>query len=154
MGIGNIGWSEFIVILAIALIFFGPRRLPSIAQAIGKSLREFQKALNEVKSEIAQAGREADVRTGPPHAPRDPLSLQPGPSETIARNGGLAVEADTPPHARPDPEPGEAASGLAGEVEVTMTPRLSRRDSAGGERSQQDEEIDEGSDHGDARDTD
>ncbi|MGD2152173.1 MAG: twin-arginine translocase TatA/TatE family subunit [Gemmatimonadales bacterium] len=63
MGIGNIGWAEFMLILAFALIFFGPRRLPGIAQAIGKSLREFQKALNEVKSEIAQAGREAD--TGP-----------------------------------------------------------------------------------------
>jgi len=63
MGIGNIGWAEFILILAFALIFFGPRRLPGIAQTIGKSLREFQKALNEVKSEIAQAGKEAD--TGP-----------------------------------------------------------------------------------------
>ena len=62
MGIGNIGWTEFIVILAFALIFFGPRRLPGIAQALGKSLREFQKALNEVKSEIAQAGKEADTR--------------------------------------------------------------------------------------------
>ncbi|NIR44574.1 MAG: hypothetical protein GWN99_09795 [Gemmatimonadetes bacterium] len=59
MGIGNIGWSEFLVILAIALIFFGPRRLPAIAQTIGKTLREFQKALNEVKSEIAQADRES-----------------------------------------------------------------------------------------------
>ncbi len=63
MGIGNIGWTEFLIILAIALIFFGPRRLPGIAQALGRSLREFQKALNEVKSEIAQAGKEAD--TGP-----------------------------------------------------------------------------------------
>lgn len=62
MGIGNIGWTEFVVILAFALIFFGPRRLPGIAQAIGKSLREFQKALNEVKSEIAQASTEADTR--------------------------------------------------------------------------------------------
>lgn len=62
MGIGNIGWTEFLVILAFALIFFGPRRLPGIAQSIGKSLREFQKALNEVKSEIAQASREADSR--------------------------------------------------------------------------------------------
>jgi len=63
MGIGNIGWTEFIVILAIALIFFGPRRLPGIAQSLGKSLREFQKALNEVKSEIVQAGQDADTRS-------------------------------------------------------------------------------------------
>lgn len=155
MGIGNIGWSEFIVIMAIALIFFGPRRLPSIAQAIGRSLREFQKALNEVKSEIAQAGREAEVRTGPPHAPRDPLSLQPGPTDTVARGRAAAVEADAPPHARPDPEPTEAASGLPGEVEVTMTPRASPRDSAAAsEAAELHEDTNEGSDNGDARDTD
>ena len=58
MGIGNIGWTEFIVILALALIFFGPRRLPEIAATLGRGLREFRKALNEVKSEIAQAGTE------------------------------------------------------------------------------------------------
>jgi Tat protein translocase TatB subunit len=62
MGIGNIGWSEFLVVLALALIFFGPHRLPAIAQAIGRSLREFQKALNEVKSEFAEASRQADTR--------------------------------------------------------------------------------------------
>ena len=60
-GIGNIGTTEFLVILAIALIFFGPRRLPGIANALGKSLREFRKALNEVKSEIAQADVTRDV---------------------------------------------------------------------------------------------
>ena len=54
MGIGNIGWTEFIVILAVALIFFGPRRLPGIAQTIGKSLREFQKAL-KIKPEMQEA---------------------------------------------------------------------------------------------------
>jgi Tat protein translocase TatB subunit len=83
MGIGNIGWTEFLVILAIALIFFGPRRLPSIAQTIGKSLREFQKALNEVKSEIAQAGREADARNAATRIP-------PRPAETAARQSSDA----------------------------------------------------------------
>lgn len=80
MGIGNIGWTEFVVILAIALIFFGPRRLPGIAQTLGKSLREFQKALNEVKSEIARAGREADAReaiTRIPPRPAETASQRP-----------------------------------------------------------------------------
>ncbi len=97
MGIGNIGWTEFIVILAIALIFFGPSRLPGIAQTIGKSLREFQKALNEIKSEIAQAGREADTR--------DELRrILPKPSEFMP--GTM--------HAEPE---------ATKEAEVTMTPR-------------------------------
>ena len=59
MGIGNIGWSEFLVIIALALVFFGPRRLPEIASQLGKGLREFRRALNEVKSELAQAGEDS-----------------------------------------------------------------------------------------------
>ena len=122
MGIGNIGWSEFIVILAIALIFFGPRRLPGIAQAIGKSLREFQKALNEVKSEIAQANRETDARTGS-RPSRDPLNLLSGVSDIVDRLGETKSEADVGPRPGPDPEPSRAASGMAAEVEHTSAPR-------------------------------
>jgi Tat protein translocase TatB subunit len=90
MGIGNIGWSEFIVVLAVALIFFGPRRLPGIAQAIGKSLREFQKALNEVKSEIAQASKEAD--TGPELKRISPLPYEPLTAEVETAESADASE--------------------------------------------------------------
>lgn len=114
MGIGNIGWTEFLVILAIALVFFGPRRLPGIAQTIGKSLREFQKALNEVKSEIAQAGRESDTRAPlksilpKPSDLLDPSQIVPGPSPPQQTSEGADVAAATQPPARP-PEGGEPA---------------------------------------------
>lgn len=52
MGIGDIGWSEFLFILVLALILLGPRRLPEVANAIGRSLREFRRALNEVQDEF------------------------------------------------------------------------------------------------------
>lgn len=52
MGIGDIGWSEFIFLLVLALILLGPRRLPEVANAIGRSLREFRRALNEVQDEF------------------------------------------------------------------------------------------------------
>ncbi len=112
MGIGNIGWTEFIVILAIALIFFGPRRLPGIAQALGKSLREFQKALNEVKSEIAQAGREADVEAAtrrpapdtrtPPRPAQRPLADPPA-SREADREVEIEVEEEESSSAPPEP---------------------------------------------------
>lgn len=105
MGIGNIGWTEFLVILAIALIFFGPRRLPGIAQAIGKSLREFQKALNEVKSEIAQAGREMEERAGP--VTRAP-SLAPPPETTKEAEVTVTPRADEA-SGRTEPSEGGAA---------------------------------------------
>ncbi len=118
MGIGNIGWTEFIVILAIALIFFGPRRLPGIAQALGKSLREFQKALNEVKSEIAQAGRDADTREEikrslpdtrvPPRPAKRPLPGEAPADQRADREVEIQVEEDdSSSAAQPQPTIGD-----------------------------------------------
>jgi Tat protein translocase TatB subunit len=52
VGIGDIGWSEFLFLLALALILLGPRRLPEVANALGRGLREFRRALNEVQEEL------------------------------------------------------------------------------------------------------
>lgn len=45
----NIGLPELLIILAIALIVFGPNKLPELAKAVGKAMREFKKATEEVK---------------------------------------------------------------------------------------------------------
>ena len=59
---GMAGWSELLLILALALILFGPKRLPEIAEAMGKSIRKFKSATRdaseEVKREIDEVGRE------------------------------------------------------------------------------------------------
>lgn len=91
MGIGNIGWTEFVVILAIALIFFGPRRLPEIARALGKSLREFRKALNEVRTEINIAEKLSDPPASQPSKVTEPsttptVSPQTEPSGTVSES--------------------------------------------------------------------
>lgn len=117
MGIGNIGWSEFIVILALALIFFGPRRLPEIAATLGRGLREFRKALNEVKSEIAQAGTESTDFT-PRIAPRPAERATIGGPQTAAdvidapepARAAQDAESAEPESPEPDPEP-EIAPG-------------------------------------------
>ena len=49
---GRIGVQELIFILGVALLVFGPKRLPEIGKAVGKGLREFKKATNELKSSI------------------------------------------------------------------------------------------------------
>jgi TatA/E family protein of Tat protein translocase len=46
---GSLGMQEIIIIFIIALIVFGPRKLPEIGKTIGKGLAEFKKASNELK---------------------------------------------------------------------------------------------------------
>lgn len=61
----SIGAPELLVILVLALIIFGPRRLPEIGKTVGKGLREFRKAASEIRSEIEQ-----EVDQEPPATPR------------------------------------------------------------------------------------
>ena len=42
----GIGWQQIIVILLVALLFFGAKRLPEIARSLGKSVREFKKGMD------------------------------------------------------------------------------------------------------------
>jgi len=59
---GMAGWSEIVLVLALALILFGPKRLPEIAEAMGKSIRKFKSATksatDEVKREIDDVSRD------------------------------------------------------------------------------------------------
>lgn len=48
---GRIGASELILVLAIALVIFGPSKLPEIGKAFGKSIREFKDNVNKVSEE-------------------------------------------------------------------------------------------------------
>ncbi|MCD6214018.1 MAG: twin-arginine translocase subunit TatB, partial [Candidatus Desulfofervidus sp.] len=48
----SIGMQELLIILVIALIVLGPKRLPEIARALGKGMREFRKATQEIKESI------------------------------------------------------------------------------------------------------
>jgi sec-independent protein translocase protein TatA len=47
---GSLGMQEIIVIFVLALIVFGPRKLPELGKTLGKGLAEFKKASNELKA--------------------------------------------------------------------------------------------------------
>ena len=49
---GPIGFPELVIILVVALIVFGPRKLPELGRSLGKSLSEFKRASNELKSTL------------------------------------------------------------------------------------------------------
>jgi sec-independent protein translocase protein TatA len=49
------GGSEWLIILLLVLLLFGAKRLPEVAQNLGKGIREFKKSMREVQSEIETA---------------------------------------------------------------------------------------------------
>jgi sec-independent protein translocase protein TatA len=68
---GSIGPAELILIFVIALLVFGPKKLPEIGRSVGKALREFKKTSDEIKgrieeeieaSELKDIGK--DIRSG------------------------------------------------------------------------------------------
>jgi len=76
---GPIGWPELLVILVLVLVVFGPRRLPEIADAMGKSIRKFRDssrdATREVQRELNETKRSLDEKE-----PKDkPRSDEPRP---------------------------------------------------------------------------
>jgi sec-independent protein translocase protein TatA len=67
---GSIGMPELIIIFVIALIIFGPRKLPELGRSLGKSLAEFKKASNELKNTLEEEirieeAKEADTKREP-----------------------------------------------------------------------------------------
>src|SRR5262244_2619169 len=61
--LGSIGMPELIIIFVIALIIFGPRKLPELGRSLGKSLAEFKKASNELRSTLEEEIRLEEQRS-------------------------------------------------------------------------------------------
>lgn len=79
----NIGPTELIVILIIALIVFGPKRLPEIGRTLGRSLQEFRRASNDLRQEFERSVNEEPSPTGAKASPTPPAGEQ----GTDAREG-------------------------------------------------------------------
>jgi sec-independent protein translocase protein TatA len=89
---GSIGMPELVIIFVIALIIFGPRKLPELGKSLGRSLNEFKKASNDLQNtleqeikleeqkETAAATRKADADPAPP-----PVTDTSAPSQTVSR---------------------------------------------------------------------
>ncbi len=60
---GPIGMPELVIIFVIALIIFGPRKLPELGKSLGRSINEFKRASNELKSTLEEEIRLEEQRT-------------------------------------------------------------------------------------------
>jgi sec-independent protein translocase protein TatA len=85
---GSIGMPELIIIFVIALIIFGPRKLPELGRTLGKSLAEFKRATNELKSTLEDEIRleEQQIQRAEAKAAAQAAS-QPAPATTTASAG-------------------------------------------------------------------
>ncbi len=57
----NLGFPEMIFIFVIALIIFGPKKLPEIGRQIGKAMNEFKRASNEFKAQVESEISKLDI---------------------------------------------------------------------------------------------
>ncbi len=87
---GPIGMPEMVVIAVIALIIFGPRKLPELGKSLGKSIAEFKRASNELKNtleeeirteELNDARKSAQIPPSPATPPSAPAPVAPPPPE-------------------------------------------------------------------------
>jgi TatA/E family protein of Tat protein translocase len=102
---GSLGGPEVILILVVALIVFGPRRLPEIGKSMGKMLAEFRKASNDFKRTIedeleAEKAKDtyvapvAAVEPAPPPPVTEESSMTPAP---VVAAPGVPEMGDAPP---------------------------------------------------------
>ena len=86
---GSIGMPELIIILVIALIIFGPRKLPELGKSLGKSINEFKRASADLQNTLEQEIKLEEqqqkdrVATPPPPAPQPGLTAED--PNTVAR---------------------------------------------------------------------
>jgi TatA/E family protein of Tat protein translocase len=90
---GSIGMPELVIILVIALVIFGPRKLPELGRSLGKSLGEFKRASNELRSTLEDEIRLEEQRDA--QAARAKADTAPRPTAVTTEDTN-SVTADAP----------------------------------------------------------
>lgn len=105
----NLGFSELLLIMVIALVVFGPSKLPELGKSLGSAMREFKKATRALTEEVQKA---ATVDLDPPARPAAPAPAAPAPPAAAEPPAPVpaapAGASDTP---APGTEPAAPATG-------------------------------------------
>src|SRR5262245_11882054 len=119
---GPLGFPEMLVIFVIALLVFGPRKLPELGRSLGKGISEFKRASNELKNTLEDEVRNEERRaaiTSPPAVTPPPPASQP----TDTYDDGTSSETDysampptAPERLRHEAAQGQAAGSTEGEA--------------------------------------
>jgi TatA/E family protein of Tat protein translocase len=116
----GIGLPELIIILVVALIVFGPKKLPDLARSLGKGMAEFRKATDDFKSSVdndLKVDLDREDSYPPSKTPYEiPQSAEGFPAE--GRTDPAALPGETAP---PSSGPGDAPKDAAGDSGPTLT---------------------------------
>ena len=88
--IGSLGLPEMILLFVLALIIFGPRRLPEIGRTLGKAMGEFRKASNQFRDTLEREVAAVETTTTAPAVPPAASASPNATLETPAANSILA----------------------------------------------------------------
>ena len=99
---GSLGGPEVIFLFILALLLFGPRRLPEIGRTLGKTMADFRRATTDFKMSL-----EREVELESLKDAKRTIEAVPRP-ETLAR--GVVLDPDIPAAAKPDAEDGGTGS--------------------------------------------
>ena len=70
------GGSEWILIILVVLLLFGGKKIPELMRGVGKGMREFNDAKNNVKNEIEEGMKEKDLHSNMPSITEEEIRLQ------------------------------------------------------------------------------
>lgn len=104
MNFFNIGLPEMVLILTLALLVFGPKKLPEIGRSMGKAIRGFQQASKEFETEFKKEAERLEQTVNQPMKatlePSEPKALAPTAAESTADTAQTA-EVSAEPGDRP-----------------------------------------------------
>jgi len=98
---GSLGMPELVIIFVIALIVFGPRKLPELGKSLGKSLAEFKRASTELRNSLEEEIRVEEERERTPKPAAAPAVVAAAPTPDASPVVDAAQVADATPSTEP-----------------------------------------------------
>ena len=115
---GSLGFPELIIIFLVLLLVFGAKRIPEIARGIGKGIREFKDATNEITREIEAEGQQRQI-----NQPQSPQQGQPQ-----ARSGSQSTAQE--PSAQESTAQESSAQESSAQAEPSDSPESASQESS------------------------